>query len=309
MNTINFSKDYLKQLNNLSRMTNQFTQFDAIYNSPLLKATENIGRLATINKDLYHAIEMQGRIYNQVGNPMHQVAANLDRIFNAPLLNVVENMNRIATINTDLFQAIEVQSRLYNQAFESIQKVVDNLNWANGLTEAISSIANMQISWRDTFHMIREMGQVVESYNWTEEVEEVTEQDIKEISEADYQELCEVIENIRPDKLNWQQRLIKAYEDFKEKNPVIEGVLRYLIISVIGAILINVASQHIGELASGTKIKTEPTANAPTIIIVEKNTIVNIIADVPYYYEVITEDEVSKEEIRGWISKRSINTK
>lgn len=308
MNTINFSKNYLKQFESLSRMTNQLTQFDAIYNSPLLKATENISRLATINTDLYHAIQMQEKIYSQVVNPMHHVVTNLDRIYNSPLLKSVENINRMATMNTDLFQAIEAQSKIYNQAFESIQRVVDNLNWSNGLTEAISSITNMQISWENTFRMIREMGQVVDSYNWTEEDEEVTAQDIRDIPEVDYQELCEVIESIRPDKLNWQQRLMEAYEGFKEKNPVIAKVLLYLVIT-INTILIGVAIEQIGELIGGTKIKTEPTANAPIIRIVEKNTIVNIIGDVPYYYEIIIEDEATKEEIRGWISKRSINTK
>ena len=240
----------------------------------------------------------------------------VERLCNPPVLKIFENINkivmmdehinRISIINENMLKAFEIQSRVYEQAFLPYEKMLDSLNWATRINETLSRFSSMQIYVDNAQQMMLEMTQIVGNNNWSEEI---SEEDIQDISVEEYQELCEVIEDIVTDRLNWQQKLVQAYKRFKDKNPVIEGLFRYLMITIIGGILVNVISQEIGELKAGTKIKEAPTSNAPVVITVEKNIIVNIVGDEPYYYEIICEDKESKQEIRGWVSKRVTNLK
>lgn len=105
---------------------------------------------------------------------------------------------------------------------------------------------------------------------------------------------------------NWEQALTASFKKLQEKHPVWIGLLKFVLVSLLLQIALNLASTAIGQLLFPAKMHEKPQASSPIIHQVMENQTVVITGDAPYYYEVEIQDAASQQVLTGYISKRSI---
>ena len=122
-------------------------------------------------------------------------------------------------------------------------------------------------------------------------------------------ELASEIDNILADDKNWEQRLMDRIEVFKRTHPLWARLLKFLFFYIFLEIFNNVCSTELGQMLFPAKVYEEPNTQAPIIYHIEQHQQVVIIGEVPYYYEIETNDIETNEIKTGYVSKRSVELK
>ena len=125
----------------------------------------------------------------------------------------------------------------------------------------------------------------------TEEIREELDESIHEIMVSGDSE-----EVVKSKFLEWQNR---------------HPVLAFVLIQILLAIIINIASGVIGDWVSGVLTKKsnmyeEATATSNVVINIDVDQNITVINEVPYYYEIIYTDPETGEERRGYVYKANV---
>lgn len=139
-----------------------------------------------------------------------------------------------------------------------------------------------------------------------DEISECNPDELRNLSEADQQDIASEVTAILADEKNWEQRLVESMAKFQHTHPVWAAIIKMLILDIIVAIAVNLASTELGQTVSAAKVYSEPSAASQIICNIEQYQTVVIVGDVPYYYEVEIRDEDEERTKAGYISKRVI---
>ena len=137
----------------------------------------------------------------------------------------------------------------------------------------------------------------IPKYDLPEDVPALTEEETAQLSA----ELSEAAE----DPQNWQQRIMAVIQSWKERNPIIAGMILLIATAVISQ-LIGDAFRWATTMAKNSLIREEPTSKAAVICQVKQGEAVTVVGDAPYYYLVEVTDPNTDECLSGYISKRSV---
>ena len=224
----------------------------------------------------------------------------------------------IQSISSAIKPMIEVMQS--SEYIKSVQLSVQSISSAiRPLIEFMKSseyIKNAQYSMQSISKILQTYQQINHSINirdWAQSfvlspnIEDFCDEDddLDIITFEEKQEITEAITEIVEKPLNIQQNILKWFEKFKVKNPLITKIF-IGILSIIFAIIVKTTADISGEVIKNTILKKEPTQTSQIVTNVNINQSVIIIYRVPYYYEISFNNEQTGETIRGWISKKSI---
>ena len=99
---------------------------------------------------------------------------------------------------------------------------------------------------------------------------------------------------------------MEKFHEWKVKNPIVAGLLVWIIAILVETHIIVPAATEIGQTIKRAVVREEPNTNSVVISQVEEAHNVLIIDAVPYYYYVEFNDPVSNELLCGYISKKSV---
>jgi len=140
--------------------------------------------------------------------------------------------------------------------------------------------------------------------------EKYTTADITEeaqaLSEDEQKLVAAEVESILLSGKNWEQRFAEQIKSFSQTHPVIAWVLEKIFFAILISIAANIVSSAIGQALFPAKVYEEPCPSSQVIYHIELNQNVIVVGEVPYYYEVVINDESSEGCYTGYVSKRSI---
>lgn len=140
--------------------------------------------------------------------------------------------------------------------------------------------------------------------------EEYTTIDITEkprvLSEDEQKIVADEVEDILLSGKNWEQRFVEQIKNFSQTHPAIAWVLEKIFFAILISIAANIVSSAIGQALFPTKVYEDPCPSSQVIYHIELNQNVIIVGEVPYYYEVVVNDESLEDCYTGYVSKRSI---
>lgn len=125
----------------------------------------------------------------------------------------------------------------------------------------------------------------------TEDIREELDESIHEIMVSGDSE-----EVVKSKFLEWQNR---------------HPVLAFVLIQILLAIIINIASGVIGDWVTGVLTKKsnlyeEATSTSNVVINIDVDQNITIVNEVPYYYEIVYADPETGEKIRGYVYKANV---
>ena len=141
--------------------------------------------------------------------------------------------------------------------------------------------------------------------------EEYTATDVSEearvLSEDEQKIVTEEVEEILLSGKNWEQRFAERIKEFSQTHPVIAWVLEKIFFAILISVAANIVYSAVGQALSSAKVYEDPSPSSQVIYHMELNQNVIIVGKVPYYYEVVINDEASENCYTGYVSKRSIS--
>ena len=141
--------------------------------------------------------------------------------------------------------------------------------------------------------------------------EEYTATDVSEearvLSEDEQKIVTEEVEEILLSGKNWEQRFAERIKEFSQTHPVIAWVLEKIFFAILISVAANIVYSAVGQALSSAKVYEDPSPSSQVIYHMELNQNVIIVGEVPYYYEVVINDEASENCYTGYVSKRSIS--
>ncbi len=272
----NFDNAMLKQMIRLQR------QMD--YGIPT-------GVLSALN-----AIQMELQPISQISTPAWLQELNtLNTMKNAwqipELQTIAQNVQRICDVWSPAMQAISPQRyqswavpQLETTMLDLIRSSCANLTQdakISALAGSLGTFANLEIP----------------EYNLPADVPELTDEETAQLSA----ELSEATE----DPQNWQQRIMAVIQSWKERSPIVAGVILLIATAVISQ-LIGEATHRAMAMLKDSLIREEPTSKAAVVCQVKKGETVTVIGDASYYYLVEVIDPDTDERLSGYISKKSV---
>lgn len=140
--------------------------------------------------------------------------------------------------------------------------------------------------------------------------EEYTATDISEesrvLSEDEQRIVADEVEEILLSGKNWEQCFAERIKKFSLTHPVIAWVLEKIFFAILINVAANIVYSAVGHALSPAKMYEDPCPSSQVIYHMERNQNVIIIGEVPYYYEVMINDEPLENCYTGYVSKRSI---
>ena len=236
---------------------------------------------------------------------------NINELSNAlksPLLECIEMQNRLSSlykipsitipkVGSNIYKLINIDQRLFRQNIDAITRWTDLTNtWTNTYNRIFNINKFIQYPNYESYFL----NPIIESLEKAEcgdiKLEDIDRDDINE----SISELTAITEEVDiADELNFQQRIIAFIEKWKEKNPLIFKFIAFLLATVC-AFGVTVT----GTLISNTLIHEEPSRESQVIIQLKEDQLINIIDEVPYYYQI--EVTIDNDNVIGWVSKRSV---
>lgn len=151
---------------------------------------------------------------------------------------------------------------------------------------------------------------VVELTRLSSLAEKYTTTDIEEeyrvLSEDEQRIVANEVEEILLSGKNWEQRFAEQIKKFSQTHPVIAWVLEKIFFAILISVASNILYSAIGQALSPAKVYEDPCPSSQVIYHIELNQNVIVVGEVPYYYEVVINDESSESCYTGYVSKRSI---
>lgn len=140
--------------------------------------------------------------------------------------------------------------------------------------------------------------------------EKYTTTDIAEedgaLSEDEQRIVANEVEEILLSGKNWEQRFAERIKEFSQTHPVIAWVLEKIFFAILISVAANIVYSAVGQALFPAKVYEDPSPSSQVIYHMELNQNVIIVGEVPYYYEVVINDESSENCYTGYVSKRSI---
>lgn len=140
--------------------------------------------------------------------------------------------------------------------------------------------------------------------------EKYTTTDIAEedgvLSEDEQKIVADEMEEILLSGRNWEQRFAERIKELSQTHPVIAWVLEKIFFAILISVVANIVYSAVGQALSPAKVYEDPSPSSQIIYHMELNQNVIIVGEVPYYYEVVINDDSSKNCYTGYVSKRSI---
>lgn len=153
--------------------------------------------------------------------------------------------------------------------------------------------------------------QIAELTRLSSLAEEYTATDVSEearvLSEDEQKIVTEEVEEILLSGKNWEQRFAERIKEFSQTHPVIAWVLEKIFFAILISVAANIVYSAVGQALSSAKVYEDPSPSSQVIYHMELNQNVIIVGEVPYYYEVVINDEASENCYTGYVSKRSIS--
>jgi len=222
-----------------------------------------------------------------------QALASISQIISSEeLLNLLDNIARINAPLSDLpkrasqilqttdFSTIARFAEMYQSQLRGIVEVHQGMSIVNEslLKDLRRTIDNLQLEFAD---------------------------DLKALPDDEYKELQQAIVEVFSDDDNWQQRLIQALDEWKERNPLYYKVFR-MVAYIVVTLGISLAPMQMTGCVG--LLREEPGITAEKVLYLESDMKFTIINEAPYYFEIeiLTNNDTST--IIGWISKRQISS-
>ena len=133
-----------------------------------------------------------------------------------------------------------------------------------------------------------------------------TTEEPKSLSEDEQKIVVTEVEEILLSGKNWEQRFIEKIKLFSQTHPVIAWVLDKVFFAILIGTATNILSSAVGQALFPAKVYENPCTSSQVIYHIEQNQTVIIVGEVPYYYEVVANNESSEGGYTGYVSKRSI---
>lgn len=137
----------------------------------------------------------------------------------------------------------------------------------------------------------------IPEYDLPEDVPALTEEETAQLSA----ELSEAAE----DPQNWQQRMMDVIQSWKERNPIVAGLVQLIVTTVISQLIWQSLCWGAATLRD-SMLREEPTSKAAVVCQVKQGETITVIGDAPYYYLVEVTDPDTDECFSSYISKRSV---
>ena len=103
-----------------------------------------------------------------------------------------------------------------------------------------------------------------------------------------------------------EQCFAERIKEFSQTHPVIAWVLEKIFFAILISVVANIVYSAVGQALSPAKVYETPSPSSQAIYHMERNQNVIIVGEVPYYYEVVINDNSPKNCYTGYVSKRSI---
>lgn len=132
------------------------------------------------------------------------------------------------------------------------------------------------------------------------------EEEYRVLSEDEQRVVANEVEEILLSGKNWEQRFAEQIKIFSQTHPVIAWVLEKIFFAILINVASNIVYSAIGQALSPAKVYEDPHPSSQVIYHIELNQNVIVVGEVPYYYEVVINDESSESCYTGYVSKRSI---
>ena len=126
------------------------------------------------------------------------------------------------------------------------------------------------------------------------------------LSEGEQKIVADEVEEILLSGKNWEQRFAERIKEFSQTHPVIAWVLEKIFFAILISVAANIVYSAVGQALFPAKVYEDPSPSSQVIYHMELNQNVIIVGEVPYYYEVVINDESSENCYTGYVSKRSI---
>lgn len=126
------------------------------------------------------------------------------------------------------------------------------------------------------------------------------------LSEDEQKIVEDEVEEILLSEKNWEQCFAERIKKFSQTHPVIAWVLEKIFFAILINVAANIVYSAVGHALSPAKVYEDPCPSSQVIYHMERNQNVIIIGEVPYYYEVMINDEPLENCYTGYVSKRSI---
>lgn len=140
--------------------------------------------------------------------------------------------------------------------------------------------------------------------------EEYSATDISEgsrvLSKGEQKIVADEVEEILLSGRNWEQRFAERIKEFSQTHPVIAWVLEKIFFAILISVAANIVYSAVGQALSPAKVYETPSPSSQVIYHMERNQNAIIVGEVPYYYEVVINDNSPENCYTGYVSKRSI---
>ncbi len=234
-------------------------------------------------------------------NSYYEAIKNLQKLFNKQneefrksILPVIEFTNYYQKQIQQMQKLIKINMPKFNLMNNSIR------NLQSSIATSIEPIISQQMQFNNlSKYYFKSISKSIMNLEINDDV------DINQISEEEKVETISDFENIELEQ-NWQQRINAIIQKWKTKNPIVAGVIIFILLTLMSK-AIETWGEYVYETTKSVCIHEQPKKESETIIQLTKSIEIKIIADVPYYYQI--ECENGKEIITGWVSKRSVKQK
>lgn len=129
--------------------------------------------------------------------------------------------------------------------------------------------------------------------------------DVPELTEEETVQLSAELSEAAEDPQNWQQRIMAVIQSWKERNPIVAGLILLIFTAIISQ-LIGEATHWAMAMLKDSLIREEPSSKAAVVCQVKRGETVTVIGDAPYYYLVEVTNPDTDECLSGYISKKSV---
>ena len=266
----------------------------------------NMHNNGLMSSETLRAIEEMSITLSQFVIPVRDVYHTFAQVSNVLSPYLIE-ANRLSQ---RLYQTIYPALLLYNEASIKLTKfitpsVLAAVDIANRMQFELQPLLKEFHDISPSIYQVSELIQTLSAYADDRIFSAETMDEIASLTVTEKYEVSQAISLIIADPDNWEHALIRRLSSFRGHHPKLAKAI-IAIIGIITAIVINVTSSVLYDTIKSTKLRTEPTQNAPVVIVIKAFQTVNIINSVSYYYEVEYTDPETGETYSGWVSKISV---
>lgn len=285
LKTVDSISKSLQQINNVFNQTNHqyYSSVQALSKSLSSVQNQYISSL-TYYSNLSESVQLS------IAAPIQRMA----QVWNKDMLKYMQPMQ----------STIDTIAKVNSQNFDYLQSFYDSINMmetsmTNAMNSILSSLSSTNLEW------INRLNDILTTLNY-----DINENTIEEYNASDLDVLVDEFTTaiVAEDILNWEQRFMKIYDEFKENHPVIVrvfiGIVFFLITHYAGMLLPEIPKSTTVRLSS---VYVGPNPSSDNILNLSNGETVYIVDNIPYWYEIEYIDEESGEIYCGWVAKKNLS--